>query len=116
MRAITASQAHDIRTAVRDADRLSGLRFAVYLGPARGRARQFAERLHAALGDDRAVLIFVDPDARALEIVTGPRARARLSDGDCRLVAMSMATTFSGGGLVTGLMRGLSALADHARL
>ncbi|MDF5758739.1 DUF5130 family protein [Spongiactinospora sp. TRM90649] len=116
MRALSTLQADDIRVAVQQAERRSGLRFAVYLGPAPAGGRHYAERLHAALGDDapRAVLVFVDPGAHALEIVTGERVRRRLTDARCRMVAMSMATAFSGGDLVGGVVYGIAALAQQA--
>ncbi|MER7207767.1 DUF5130 family protein [Streptosporangium sp. NPDC000239] len=113
---LTSTQARDIRQAMRVAERRSGLRFAVYLGPALGPRRHFSERLHAALGEeaDTAVLVFVDPDARAVEVVTGPVARLRLGDGECRVAAVSMATAFGGGNLVGGLVTGMWMLADLA--
>ncbi|MEV4092378.1 DUF5130 family protein [Streptosporangium saharense] len=113
---LTSTQARDIRQALRAAERRSGLRFAVYLGPALGPRRHFSERLHAALGEeaDTAVLVFVDPGARALEVVTGPAARLRLGDGECRVAAVSMAAAFGGGNLVGGLVTGMWMLADLA--
>ncbi|MEV8632601.1 DUF5130 family protein [Streptosporangium sp. NPDC051023] len=113
---LTSTQVRDIRQAVCAAERRSGLRFAVYLGPAAGPCRHFSERLHAALGEeaDTAVLVFVDPGGRAVEVVTGPAARLRLSDGECRVAAVSMATAFDGGNLVGGLVTGMWLLADLA--
>jgi uncharacterized membrane protein YgcG len=116
MRGLTTAQADDIRQALRTAERRSGLRFGLFLGePAEGR-RHFAERLHAALGEeaDNAVVILVDVKGRGLEIVTGENARHRLSDGACRLVAMSMATAFSVGDLIGGLLYGIAALGEQA--
>lgn len=115
-RALTLAQTDDLRRAVQAAERRSGLRFGLYLGAPAGGGRHFAERLHAALGEAAAgaVVIFVDPRGRTLEIVTGERARGRLSDGSCRLVALSMATAFGAGDLIGGLLYGVSALADHA--
>ncbi|GIH27423.1 hypothetical protein Aph01nite_57330 [Acrocarpospora phusangensis] len=117
MATLSTLQAVDIRTVVRAADSRTGLHFAVYTGPARGPRRHFAERLHAALGEiaPHAVLIMVDTAGRGLEIVTGAEARQRVSDGDCRLVAMSMATRFSVGDLMGGLAGGIGALAERAR-
>ncbi|WP_169806690.1 TPM domain-containing protein [Microtetraspora malaysiensis] len=114
MRALTPLQIDDIRSARGAAEARTGLRFAVYLGRAEGPRREFAERLHAALGDvaDRAVLIMVDVEDRALEIVTGERARKLLTDGECRLVAVSMTAAFAAGDLAGGLVTGLAALAD----
>ncbi|MFI7135426.1 DUF5130 family protein [Nonomuraea sp. NPDC050153] len=116
MRGLTASQADDVRRALHTAERRSGLRFGVFLGDPVGSRRHFAERLHAALGEeaDDAVVLLVDLKGRALEIVTGEHARRRLSDGACRLTAMSMATAFSVGDLVGGLLYGIAALGEQA--
>ncbi|MEV7011292.1 DUF5130 family protein [Streptosporangium sp. NPDC051022] len=114
--ALTSTQAHDVRRALRTAERRSGLRFAVYLGPAIGPRRHFSERLHAALGQesDTAVLVFVDLRGRGLEIVTGSMAGRRITDGECRAAATSMAAAFGGGNLVGGLISGVWLLADLA--
>lgn len=116
MRGLTTGQADDIRKALHTAERRSGLRFALFLGEPVGGRRHFAERLHAALGEeaDRAVLILIDFRGRGLEIVTGESARPRLSDAACRLVAMSMATAFSVGDMIGGILYGITALGDQA--
>ncbi|NRQ35471.1 DUF5130 family protein [Nonomuraea sp. NN258] len=116
MRALTATQADDVRQALATAERRSGLRFALFLGEPVGGRRHFAERLHAALGDEagHAVVILVDLSGRALEVVTGEQARRKLPDGVCRLTAMSMATAFSVGDLVGGLLYGIAALGEQA--
>ncbi|MEU4331104.1 DUF5130 family protein [Nonomuraea dietziae] len=116
MRGLTAAQADDLRTALTSAERRTGLRFGAFLGPPVGARRHFAERLHAAMGEESpdAVVVFVDVEGRALEIVTGENARLRLPDGSCRLTAMSMATVFSAGDLVGGLLYGINALAEQA--
>lgn len=116
MPVLTSTQAQDIREALYTAERRSGLRFAAYLGPALGPRRHFSERLHAALGReaDTAVLVFVDLGERALEIVTGSRARLRLTDGECRLAAVSMAAVLLTGDLAGGVVTGVWILADLA--
>ncbi|MER7505768.1 DUF5130 family protein [Nonomuraea pusilla] len=116
MRVLTTAQADDVRRVIATAERRSGLRFGVFLGAPVGGRRHFAERLHAALGEESpgAVVILVDVEARGLEIVTGERARRRLSDGVCRLVGMSMATAFSAGDLAGGLLYGIATLAEQA--
>ncbi|GAA2900072.1 hypothetical protein GCM10010517_65640 [Streptosporangium fragile] len=115
MQTLTSTQADDVRGALLAAEKRTGLRFAAYVGPAIGPRRHFSERLHAALGEeaDRAVLVFVDQRARGLEIVTGPRARERVSDADCRLAAMSMAAVLGVGDLVGGIVAGVWLLADQ---
>ncbi|MFI7702384.1 DUF5130 family protein [Nonomuraea sp. NPDC049480] len=116
MRGLTTAQADDIRKALRTAERRSGLRFGLFLGEPVGGRRHFAERLHAALGAEAgdAVVILVDVKGRGLEIVTGENARRRLSDGVCRMIAMSMATAFSVGDLIGGLLYGIAALGEQA--
>jgi uncharacterized membrane protein YgcG len=102
--------------AVEVAEHLSGLTFSVYVGPGEAEPRPFAEQLHTALQDaDRAVLVFCDPAARALEIVTGAEARRLLDDFDCRLAAASMQTSFTAGDLVGGLVNGIQQLGQAAR-
>jgi hypothetical protein len=60
------------------------------------------------------VLIFVDSEKKALEIVTGSEARRRLPDERCRTAAMSMATVLSAGDLVGGIVTGVWMLAEQA--
>ncbi|WP_343948291.1 DUF5130 family protein [Nonomuraea longicatena] len=117
---LTTAQADEVRRALRAAERRSGLRFGLFVCarnglPAAGR-RHFAERLHAAYGTESpdAVLVLVDLDARALEIVTGENARGRLTDGTCRATARAMATAFSGGDLAGGLVYGFATLGQQA--
>lgn len=116
-RAFTERQASEIRAALRRARQGTGLYFSVHVGRAEGGSRAYATRLHAELGAvaPSAVLIFVDPEAHKLEIVTGEQARRRLDDRTCALAAMSMSTSFSVGDLAGGIISGISMLADHAR-
>lgn len=112
----TPSQARDIERVLDTARHETGLRFSVYVGEAQGDARDHARRRHAMLQEpSRAVLVFVEPAARRLEIVTGSEARRRVDDGVCALAAMSMTTAFSVGDLTGGIVAGVSTLADHAR-
>ena len=79
--------------------------------------RSAAEKLHAALGEDRsasAVLIVAAPGQRRVEIVTGPRARRRVPDRVCSLAVLSMTTAFSGGDLGGGIVDALRQIADSA--
>ena len=82
-----------------------------------GQFRAAAERLHAALGEERAqsaVLVVVAPGQRRLEIVTGPKVRRRVPDRVCSLAALSMTTAFSGGDLAGGIVDALRQFADAA--
>lgn len=113
---LTPTQTEDLKRAVRRAEEDSELRFSLYVGPAEGESRSHAERLHAALTDPpHSVLVFCDPEERALEIVTGAVARRTLEDGECALAALSMKSSFEGGDIVGGLAQGLIQLGHAAR-
>lgn len=106
----------DVAHAVRNATELSGYPFTVHIGGADEETRPYAETLHAGLADsDRAVLVFIDPGANRLEIVTGTEIRRVLSDEDCALVALTMQSAFAVGDLVGGTIAGVQQLAEHAR-
>lgn len=115
--AFSPRQREEIVRAIQGAGRQSGLNYSVYVGPAEGQPRPYARRLHAELGADApdSVLVFVDPAARNLEIVTGSRARRWLDDRACALAAMSMTSGFAAGNLAGGISHGLQVLAEHAR-
>lgn len=113
---LTASQTEDLKRAVRMAEEDSGLRFSVYVGASDGDPRAYAEELHASLTHpDSSVLVLCDPEARALEIVTGRLARRTLSDSDCRLAAASMQSSFAGADIAGGLAHGILQLGRDAR-
>jgi hypothetical protein len=112
----TTRQLLRLDEALRTADTSTGLTFSVYVGELTEPFRAHAEKLHSQLPNVAdAVLLAVSPNQRALEIVTGPRARRRLPDRDCKLAALSMTAAFNGGDLAGGIIAGLAQLADHAR-
>lgn len=115
-RPFTDAQTKEMSTAVARASEETGLRFSVFIGPADGDPRHYAQRLHAAFGDaaPQVVLLYVGPTERRLEIVTGRQARGRLGDRACALAGLSMSTSFAGGDLVGGVTNGLRMLADAA--
>ena len=114
---LSAGQRGRIEHAVGQAERASGLSYAVWVGSTDGDLRTHAERLHAATGADApsTVLVAVDPGQRKLEIVTGSVAHRALDDRSCALAALTMTSCFNGGDLVGGVVQGLASLADHAR-
>jgi uncharacterized membrane protein YgcG len=102
--------------AIRKAEQLSRAEFSVFVGRAEGEPRQFATRLHNSLvAPSRSILIMVDTEARAIEVVTGAHVRRTLSDNEVELAIIAMQTAFAEGDLVGGLRRGIALLADHAR-
>jgi hypothetical protein len=114
--AFTAFQRHELDKVVDDAERLSGRRFSVYVGPAGDQARATAEQMHASLtAPAESIFILVDPAAHALEIVTGSSVREALSNRQAALAALSMQTAFATGDLERGLRAGIQQLAEQAK-
>ncbi|MGQ0629590.1 MAG: DUF5130 family protein [Sporichthyaceae bacterium] len=115
--AFSERQREEIIRAIQLGQRISGVPFSVYVGAAEGPARAYARRRHAELGAAApdSVLIFVDPSARALEIVTGSRARRWVDDRAAGLAAASMTSAFAAGDLAGGIAAGINVLAEHAR-
>jgi uncharacterized membrane protein YgcG len=102
--------------AIRKAEQLSRAEFSVFVGHAESDPREFATRLHNSLvAPARSILIMVDPEQRALEVVTGGYVRRTLSDSEVDLAVLAMQTDFAAGDLVGGLKRGIQLIADHAR-
>lgn len=94
----------------------TGLTFAVCIAPAVGPARTHARSLHAELADPaHAVLLFVDPDARTLEIVTGSESARRVDDRSATLASLAMTSKFSVGDLAGGVVDGLQMLGSGGR-
>ena len=67
------------------------------------------------MAPSRSILVLVDPDARAVEVVTGSEVRRTLRDSEVELAVAQMQTLFAEGDLVGGLRRGIQMLAEHAR-
>jgi hypothetical protein len=112
----THAERQQIDKAIRDAEMVSRYEFSVFVGPAEGEPRAFAERLHSALvAPHRSVLLMVDPSARVLEVVTGSEARRELEDHEVRLAIIEMQSQLAYGDLVGGIVRGVNMLAAHAR-
>ena len=110
-----------IQEAIETCRRENGLDVSVLIGDLTvddlGQFRTAAERLHAALGEDRAptaVLVVVAPGQRRVEVVTGSRVRRRVPDRVAALAVLSMTTAFSGGDLAGGVVDALRQFADSA--
>jgi uncharacterized membrane protein YgcG len=114
--AFTHGELEQIKRAVANAEKLSGLTFSVFVGVSEEDSRAYAERLHSALDDPaHSVLVLCDPDFHALEIVTGSEARRTLDDLECRLAAASMQSSFVADDIVGGLTTGIQQLGEAAR-
>jgi uncharacterized membrane protein YgcG len=114
--AFTAFQRQELDKVVSDAERRSGRRFSVYVGPAGDDARATAEEMHASLtAPADSILILVDPAAHALEIVTGSSVVETLNNRQAALAALSMQTAFATGDLERGLRAGIQQLAEQSK-
>jgi uncharacterized membrane protein YgcG len=112
----SSAERYALDETIRKAEQQSRVEFSLFVGSAEGDPRAFATQLHNSLvAPARSILIMVDPDARALEIVTGGYVRRTLTDKEVELTALQMQTSFAEGDLVGGLKRGIEMLSEHAR-
>ena len=112
----TSGERQQIDKAIRSAETVCRYEFSVYVGPADGDPRDFAERLHAGLvAPARSVLIMVDPVNRNLEVVTGADVRRDLEDGEVGLSVVEMQSDLALGDLTGAIVRGIHMLAAYAR-
>jgi uncharacterized membrane protein YgcG len=112
----SSAERYALDEAIRKAEQQSRVEFSLFVGASQGDPRAFATQLHNSLvAPSRSILIMVDPQARALEIVTGGYVRRTLTDKEVELTALQMQTSFAEGDLVGGLKRGIAMLAEHAR-
>lgn len=113
----TAPDRQRIAEAVALAERVSGRGFSVHVGASQGDdSREYAERLLASLsGAADRVLIHLDPVARRLEIVTGARVRAVVTNRQTAVAAVTMQSHLQDGDLVGAIVAGLQQLGGLAR-
>jgi uncharacterized membrane protein YgcG len=112
----TAAQRREIDAAIRAAETASRFEFSVYVGPTEPDHRDYAERMHAVMASpDRSVLIMINPDDRAFEIVTGKDVRRILTDQQVELSALTMRSAFVDDDLIGGIVSGLAMLGQAAR-
>lgn len=113
--ALSYAQRRQIDAALATAKRASQLDFEAYVGAAGDDARERALAIHGAMArPTHSVLVLCDPDARALEVVTGRWVRQYLDDGGCRLAVATMLSSFMADDLVGGLVRGIQQLGETA--
>lgn len=117
---LTASQRIELDDVIAAAERVTGLRFAVYLGElggdVGGDVETGAREVHAALGAEApvAALLAVSPAQRVVQVVTGGEAARRISDRSARLAVLATVASVSQGDLLGGLVNGIRTLADQA--
>ena len=102
--------------AIEQAEETSGLQLCVYLGPADGESRQHAEHLFQAAGAHTrpAVMLYVAPGARRVEIVVAPHLTDRVSDAAAQSTIEEMIPLLAAGNVLSGLEIGLQRIAAAA--
>jgi len=114
---LSARQRAELDRVIRAAEQASRVEFSLFRGSSQGDPRAFAQALHASLSaPDRSVLVMVDPFARVVEVVTGATVRRTLTDAEAGLAVLAMQTAFAEGDEFGGLVRGITLLAEHARV
>lgn len=117
---LTPSERIELDEVIAAAERVTGLRFAVYLGELGadlgGDVDTGAREAHAALGAEApvAALLAVSPGQRVVQVVTGGEAARRISDRSARLAVLATVASVSQGDLLGGLVNGIRTLADQA--
>ncbi len=113
---LTGQERSSLDRVIRRAEETSRFEFSVYLGPAEGAdTHAYATRLHNRLVvPARSVLILVDPERRAIEVVTGGEVRRIISDAEVSLAVAAMGDDLADGNYARGLERAIDLLAQHA--
>ena len=103
--------------AIRAAEQVCRAEFSIYVGSTQGeQPRRFATSLHNSLvAPSRSIVIMVDPDQRAVEVVTGGHVRRTLTDERAQEAVAAMTHRFADDELVEGLTAGIRELAEGAR-
>ena len=96
------------------AAKATGLQFRAYIGAMpEGRASGEA-MLRQAQDPAVTVLVAVDPEARTVDIVTGPEATRWLDANRCKLAVLTMSSRFNVGDITGGLHDGILVLGEQA--
>ena len=112
---LTHSEQARLDATIRAAEQACRAEISIYLGAAEGEIRDFATSLHNTLVlPSRSILVLVDTDRRAVEIVTGGQVRKTLSDDEVAAVVTEMAKAFAAGDLAGGLTVGVERLGKAA--
>jgi hypothetical protein len=105
-----------IDVAIRAAETVSRCEFSVYVGPTEQNHRDYAERMHAVMASpNRSLLMMINPEDRAIEVVTGSYARRVLRDSCVAGVLAAMKPLLAADDVVSGVVFGLGLLEEEAR-
>lgn len=109
---LTRKQHRRVVHSVKDAERVTGAQFCVYLGPTSDDPRAHANAMfqEAGLHTRPAILLLVSPEGRRVEVVTSPETRSRVSDQTCSEVVAEMTGFFGRSDIVGGIVAGIERL------
>ncbi|WP_090480667.1 DUF5130 family protein [Nakamurella panacisegetis] len=115
-RPLDSKQLETLDEVISSAERVTGLRFAAFLGDLGSDSRATALTLLAGLGTDaaNAVLVAISPGQRIVEVVTGTIAALRITDRAARLAVLNVISSATNGDLMGALTNGIRTLADQA--
>ena len=110
----TTDEQNQIAKSIAAAEASSDLNFSLYVGELE-EGRKDAIKLHKRLENSSAtVLVCVDLQNHAIEIVTGSYASSTVDNQACRLAAVAMANAFAINDFVGGFNQAVSVLGAHA--
>jgi hypothetical protein len=110
----TTDEQNEIAKSIAAAETNSDLNFSLYVGELE-EGRKDDIKLHKKLDNSSAtVLVCVDLQNHAIEIITGSYASSTVDNQVCRLAAISMANAFVVNDYVGGLNQAFAVLGAHA--
>jgi hypothetical protein len=110
----TTDEQNQIAKSIAAAEASSDLNFSLYVGELE-EGRKDAIKLHKRLENSSAtVLVCVDLQNHAIEIVTGSYASSTVDNQACRLAAVSLANAFAINDFVGGFNQAFAVLGEHA--
>ncbi len=113
---LTTTQLELLDDVITEAERITGLRFSVFLGDLGENPGASARSLLSGLGQDArsAVLLAVSPGQRVVEVVTGAESIRRVSDRAAKLAVLAVSASCNDGDVAGALVTGVRILADQA--
>lgn len=107
-------QLNNIERAIEAAEGQCGLEFATFVGRLPNGRDTASDMMMTMPDPENSVLIAVDPDARSVDVLTGPKARRWLGDDQCQLAILTMSSRFSVGDIPGGLHDGIIVMGEQA--
>jgi uncharacterized membrane protein len=113
---LSSKERSRVEAAVARAERATGLQFLTYLGPGGDDPAAAAHALLTQQGyaSVPAVVVFVAPDNRSVQIVTSEGGRQRVSDEACARAVEVMVPLFKKGKWIDGIEQGIALIAAEA--